>query len=183
MKLDLNQILDGYAGNEHALVASPLQEDVLGLLRTAHTSYTTTLNITNGGAEGQDWAIVAMPMTVAALRARRAYSQPVDRKMVAAIVRDQLFLHARWLPSANTASRRSPPTPPGSRPRAASSASAAMARRRDRLPLGNGTARSGRHGADGGPARATIGSPRPSAAKATRSIERLLRSSHISIDS
>lgn len=57
MKLDLTQIIDGYAGNEHALVASPLQEDVLKLLKFTHTSYTTTLNITNGGPPGEDWAI------------------------------------------------------------------------------------------------------------------------------
>ena len=57
MKLDLSQIIDGYAGNEHALVASPLQEDVLRLLTFARTSYTTTLEITNGGPPGQDWSI------------------------------------------------------------------------------------------------------------------------------
>ena len=57
MKLDLTQILDGYAGNEHALVASPLQEDVLKLMAYTHTSYTTTLEITNGGPPGQDWSI------------------------------------------------------------------------------------------------------------------------------
>ena len=57
MKLDLTQIIDGYTGNEHALVASPLQEDVLKLLDFTHTSYTTTLNITNGGPPGEDWAI------------------------------------------------------------------------------------------------------------------------------
>lgn len=57
MKLDLTQIIDGYAGNEHALVAAPLQPDVLRLLREMRTSYTTTLEITNGGAEGQDWSI------------------------------------------------------------------------------------------------------------------------------
>ncbi|WP_157218153.1 amidohydrolase family protein [Flavisphingomonas formosensis] len=57
MKLDLTQILDGFAGNEHALVAAPLQKDVLELLRFARTSYTTTLEITNGGPPGQDWSI------------------------------------------------------------------------------------------------------------------------------
>ncbi|HEY0270224.1 MAG TPA: amidohydrolase, partial [Sphingomonas sp.] len=57
MKLDLTQILDGYAGNEHALVASPLREDVLDLMRFTRTSYTTTLEITNGGPSGQDWSI------------------------------------------------------------------------------------------------------------------------------
>jgi hypothetical protein len=59
MKLDLSQIIDGLAGHEHALVASPLQADVLGLLTSMHTSYTTTLQITNGGFPGEDWSIVA----------------------------------------------------------------------------------------------------------------------------
>ena len=59
MKLDLSQIIDGLAGNEHALVASPLQADVLGLLTSMRTSYTTTLQITNGGPPGEDWSIVA----------------------------------------------------------------------------------------------------------------------------
>lgn len=57
LKLDLSQIIDGFAGNEHALVASPLQEDVLKLLAFTRTSYTTTLNITNGGPPGEDWTI------------------------------------------------------------------------------------------------------------------------------
>jgi Tol biopolymer transport system component len=57
MKLDLTQIIDGYAGNEHALVAAPIQKDVLELMKAMRTSYTTTLEITNGGFEGQDWSI------------------------------------------------------------------------------------------------------------------------------
>ena len=59
MKLDLSQVIDGFAGNEHALVASPLQDDVFGLLTATRTSYTTTLQITNGGPPGEDWSIVA----------------------------------------------------------------------------------------------------------------------------
>ncbi len=55
-KLDLSQVIDGFAGNEHALVASPLQDDVLHLLAFTRTSYTTTLEITNGGPPGQDWS-------------------------------------------------------------------------------------------------------------------------------
>ncbi|HEV7158773.1 MAG TPA: amidohydrolase family protein, partial [Caulobacteraceae bacterium] len=56
-KLDLTQIIDGIAGNEHALVASPLHDDVLRLLTAARTSYTTTLSITNGGFPGEDYLI------------------------------------------------------------------------------------------------------------------------------
>ena len=57
MKLDLSQVIDGFAGNEHALVHSPLQDDVLRLMAFTRTSYTTTLEITNGGPPGQDWSI------------------------------------------------------------------------------------------------------------------------------
>ena len=59
MKLDLSQILDGFADNEHALVAAPLGEDMLRLMAETRTGYTTTLQITNGGAPGQDWFIAA----------------------------------------------------------------------------------------------------------------------------
>jgi len=59
LKLDLTQIMDGYSGNEHALVAFPLYDDVIQLMAKSHTSYTTTLQITNGGASGQDYFIAA----------------------------------------------------------------------------------------------------------------------------
>ncbi len=57
LKLDLSQIMDGYSGNEHALVALPIYNDVIQLLAQSRTSYTTTLQITNGGATGQDYFI------------------------------------------------------------------------------------------------------------------------------
>lgn len=59
MKLDLSQIIDGYAGNEHALVAAPLQKDVLTLMVETRASYTATLQITNGGPPAQDQFIAA----------------------------------------------------------------------------------------------------------------------------
>lgn len=58
LKLDLSQILDGFAGNEHALAAPPLGDDVIGLLTQMHTSYATTLMVTNSGPEASDWFIV-----------------------------------------------------------------------------------------------------------------------------
>jgi Tol biopolymer transport system component len=58
LKLDLSQIIDGFAGNEHALAAPPLGDDVIGLLARMHTSYATTLMVTNGGPEASDWFIV-----------------------------------------------------------------------------------------------------------------------------
>ncbi len=57
LKLDLTQIMDGYSGNEHALVALPIYNDIIQLLAQSRTSYTTTLQITNGGATGQDYFI------------------------------------------------------------------------------------------------------------------------------
>jgi hypothetical protein len=57
LKLDLTQIIDGFAGNEHALPAVPLYRDVIELLARTRVSYTLTLQITNGGPEGQDYYI------------------------------------------------------------------------------------------------------------------------------
>ena len=57
LKLDLSQILDGYAGNEHALPAVPLGPDIVALLAAMRTSYTTTLMVTNSGPTGADWFV------------------------------------------------------------------------------------------------------------------------------
>ena len=58
MKLDISQIIDGYAGNEHALTAVPLYADMLALVAKSGVGWTATLQITNGGPEGQDYFIV-----------------------------------------------------------------------------------------------------------------------------
>ena len=58
MKLDMTQIIDGYAGNEHALTAVPLYDDMISLLSKSGVGWTATLQITNGGPEGQDYFIV-----------------------------------------------------------------------------------------------------------------------------
>ena len=58
MKLDMSQIIDGYAGNEHALTAVPLYADVISLVAKSGVGWTATLQITNGGPEGQDYFIV-----------------------------------------------------------------------------------------------------------------------------
>ncbi|MCJ2178395.1 amidohydrolase family protein [Novosphingobium album (ex Hu et al. 2023)] len=57
LKLDLTQILDGYAGNEHALPAPPLGDDVIAVMKAMRTSYDTTLSITNSGSPAMDWII------------------------------------------------------------------------------------------------------------------------------
>ncbi|MBN8843139.1 MAG: PD40 domain-containing protein [Sphingomonadales bacterium] len=56
-KLILTQILDGYAGNEHALPIAPFQEDVLGLYRAMRTSYVSTLLVNTSGPTGRDYFV------------------------------------------------------------------------------------------------------------------------------
>jgi hypothetical protein len=58
MKLDMTQIIDGYAGSEHALTAVPLYDDLISLVSKSGVGWTATLQITNGGPEGQDYFIV-----------------------------------------------------------------------------------------------------------------------------
>jgi Tol biopolymer transport system component len=58
MKLDMSQIIDGYAGNEHALTAVPLYDDMVSLVAKSGIGWSSTLQITNGGPEGQDYFIV-----------------------------------------------------------------------------------------------------------------------------
>ena len=57
MKLDMSQIIDGFAGNEHALTAVPLHDDMLALVVKSGVGWSSTLQITNGGPEGQDYFI------------------------------------------------------------------------------------------------------------------------------
>jgi Tol biopolymer transport system component len=57
LKLDLTQIMDGFAGHEHALPTVPLYRDVIELIARTRVSYTLTLQVTNGGPEGQDYYI------------------------------------------------------------------------------------------------------------------------------
>lgn len=57
LKLDLTQMLDGYAGNEHALPAV-LHDDVLTLMRLIRVGYTTTLSINHGGFPAEDWFVI-----------------------------------------------------------------------------------------------------------------------------
>ncbi len=57
VKLDLTQIQDGLAGNEHSLPTVPLYDDVVQLMARTGVSYVMTLMITHGGPEGQDYYI------------------------------------------------------------------------------------------------------------------------------
>lgn len=47
-KLDLTQILDGFAGNEHSLPVEPLGQDVIELMVRTRVSYTPTLVLGSG---------------------------------------------------------------------------------------------------------------------------------------
>ena len=49
MKLDLTQVLDGFAGNEHSFGVFPLYRDVVELMARSQTSYVLTLMISHGG--------------------------------------------------------------------------------------------------------------------------------------
>jgi predicted amidohydrolase len=53
LKLDLGQIMDGFAGSEHALPTA-LYRDVVELVARSRSSYDGTLQIKNGGAAAQD---------------------------------------------------------------------------------------------------------------------------------
>jgi hypothetical protein len=49
LKLDLTHVLDGFAGNEHALPIVPLHDDVVQLVARSGIGYTPTLLVTYGG--------------------------------------------------------------------------------------------------------------------------------------
>lgn len=56
-KLILTQILDGYAGNEHALPIAPFGEDVVKLYQLTRTSYVSTLLINTSGPSGRHYYV------------------------------------------------------------------------------------------------------------------------------
>ena len=55
MKLDMTQIQDGFPGNEHAYSAAPVADDIVQLFVRSGTSYTPTLQISNGGPAAQSY--------------------------------------------------------------------------------------------------------------------------------
>jgi hypothetical protein len=59
MKLDLTQVLDGFAGSEHALTAVPIFDDVVQLFVRTRDSYTPTLEISNGGPPGENYFLTS----------------------------------------------------------------------------------------------------------------------------
>jgi Tol biopolymer transport system component len=74
-KLILTQIIDGYAGNEHALPIAPLQEDVLTLYRLTRTSYVATLLVNTSGPTGRGYFVAKYDPALDA-KVRRFWSPP-----------------------------------------------------------------------------------------------------------
>ncbi|MBX3594601.1 amidohydrolase family protein [Sphingomonas sp.] len=56
-KLILTQLLDGYAGNEHALPIAPFQEDVVKLYQFTRTSYVATLLVNTSGPAARSYYV------------------------------------------------------------------------------------------------------------------------------
>lgn len=56
-KLILTQLLDGYAGNEHALPIAPFQEDVIQLIAQMRTSYVATLLVNTSGPAAKHYYV------------------------------------------------------------------------------------------------------------------------------
>jgi Tol biopolymer transport system component len=74
LKLDLSQIMDGYAGNEHALPTA-LYRDVIEFVARSGTSYDATLQIKNGGRPAQDQFVIRdRPFEDGKFRRTRPYS-------------------------------------------------------------------------------------------------------------
>jgi Tol biopolymer transport system component len=59
MKLDLTQVIDGFAGNEHSLSPAPIYDDVVQLLVRARASYVLTLQCTHGGPPAMNASVQA----------------------------------------------------------------------------------------------------------------------------
>ena len=73
LKLELGQIMDGFAGSEHALPTA-LYRDVIELVARSGTSYDATLQIRNGGPPAQDqFAIRDRPFDDEKFRRTRPY--------------------------------------------------------------------------------------------------------------
>jgi Tol biopolymer transport system component len=87
MKLGLTQVLDGFAGNEHAFGVFPLYRDVIELMARSGTSSVLTLMISHGG-----------PPAGADFIARdRALADPAIARWFPANARERLFARVPWV--------------------------------------------------------------------------------------
>jgi Tol biopolymer transport system component len=95
LKLDLSQIMDGYAGNEHSL-ATPLYHDVVELIARSRTSYDGTLQIKNGGSAAQDdFVIRDRPLTDPKFMRFRPYSVAAGSALTRPWTEPSTFLYPR----------------------------------------------------------------------------------------
>ena len=95
LKLDLSQIIDGYSGNEHALVA-PLYRDVIEFVARSRTSYDGTLQIKNGGPGAQDdFVIRDRPMTDPKFLRTRPYSVAAATALTRQWEEPETFMYPR----------------------------------------------------------------------------------------
>jgi hypothetical protein len=95
LKLDLSQIMDGYAGNEHSL-ATPLYHDVVELIARSGTSYDGTLQIKNGGSAAQDdFVIRDRPLTDPKFMHFRPYSVAAASALTRPWTEPATFLYPR----------------------------------------------------------------------------------------
>jgi Amidohydrolase family len=86
LKLDLTQVIDGFAGNEHALAAVPLSRDVIELMARSRTSYTPTLTVSHGGPPaGQEFIAREDPL-----------NDPKIVHFFPRFARERLFTRVRW---------------------------------------------------------------------------------------
>jgi Tol biopolymer transport system component len=87
MKLGLTQVLDGFAGNEHAFGVFPLYRDVVELMARSGTSTVLTLMISHGGPPaGPDF-----------IARTGALSDPAVTRWFPQNVRDKWFARAPWV--------------------------------------------------------------------------------------
>lgn len=90
LRLDLTHVLDGFAGNEHALPVAPLRDDVVQLFARSGTSYAPTFSALYGARSILDEMIQRyLPQHDAKLR----------RFMPAAVL-DEKTRYRKWTPSA-----------------------------------------------------------------------------------
>lgn len=95
LKLDLNQVLDGYGGHEHAL-PTPLYRDVIELMARSGTSYDATLMIANGGPAAQNGYVIRdRPLQDATFRATRPYEAAMQQAQSQRWIDPSLMLYPR----------------------------------------------------------------------------------------
>jgi Tol biopolymer transport system component len=90
MKLDLTQVIDGFAGNEHSLSAAPLYGDVVQLFARTRDSYTLTLQISHGGPPAMnDFIARETPL-----------NDPKISRFYPPYMREKLFSRVPWVDSS-----------------------------------------------------------------------------------